>query len=171
MAAFTISMSGPFPSGFTSGIGGPNTGDHQGPHWYNQFGMDLGAVGGTVVRAAFEGHITKIEKRPPSSGKEYGAKIFMRSPNEMMGGFYTHIADVPDALDVDSTVRVGDTLGTVIDRAPAHLHLALVEIIGGGPGGTYKGVNLYSVFLDMAKDPSAVRSVTFNQDGSPPSVA
>ena len=172
MAAFTISMTGPFSSGFTSGLGGPNTGGHQPPNWYIQYGMDLGAVAGTVVRAAFDAHVTKFTPHTPSSdtSKVYGAQIFMRSPNDMMGGFYTHITDVPKELGVDSIVRIGDPLGTVVAREPAHLHLALVEIIGGGPGGTYTGVDLYSLFQDMAKDPSAVRSVTFNQDGSPPSV-
>ena len=173
MAAFTISMTGPFFSGFTSGFGGPKSGGHQGPHWYIQYGMDLGAVAGTEVCAAFEGHVTKFKKHTPSSdtSKVYGAQIFMRSPNEMMGGFYTHITNTPEDLDVGSTVRIGDTLGTVIGHKPAHLHLALVEIIGGGPGGKYIGVNLYSLFLEMAKDTSQVKSVTFNQDGSPPSAA
>jgi hypothetical protein len=89
----------------------------------------------------------------------------------MTGGFYTHITNTPEDLAVGSVVRIGDTLGRVIDRKPAHLHLALVEIIGGGPGGKYTGVNLYSLFLEMAKDTSQVKSVTFKQDGSPPSVA
>jgi len=57
----------------TSGIGGPKSGDHQEPHWYIQYGMDLGAVAGTVVRAAFEGHVTKFKKHTPSSATSAGA--------------------------------------------------------------------------------------------------
>ena len=134
--------------------------------------MDLGAVAGTVVRGAFDAHVTKFTPHTSSSDtkKVYGAQIFMRSPNDMMRGFYTHITGVPKELGVDSIVRIGDPLGTVVAREPMHLHLALVEIIAGGPGGTYVGVDPYSLFQDMAKDPSTVRSVTFNQDGSPPGV-
>jgi hypothetical protein len=51
-----------------------------------------------------------------------------------------------------------------------HLHLALVEIIGGAPNGRYVGVDLFSDFLAIANS-STVISVTFNQDGSRPTVA
>jgi murein DD-endopeptidase MepM/ murein hydrolase activator NlpD len=176
MAAFTINMSSPIPSsGFTIGRGGPNTGGHQKPHWYIQYGMDLGANAGTEVHAAFDAHVTRFTPHTPSgdTGKVYGAQLFMRSANDMMGGFYTHITDVPDGLSVGSQVSRGDLLGTVHSFAsiPPHLHLALVEIIGGAPNGRYMGVDLYSRFLDMAADKTAAaKSVTFNQDGSPPTV-
>jgi hypothetical protein len=39
---FTIKMSSPFRSGWRVGLGGPNSGGHQQPHWYIQYGMDLG---------------------------------------------------------------------------------------------------------------------------------
>ncbi len=173
MPAFTINMSSPLPSGFTSGLGGPNTGGHLPPNWYIQYGMDLGASVGTEVRAAFDAHITKFNPHIPSrdTSKVYGAQLFMRSPNDMMGGFYTHITGVPDELGVDSPVTRGDLLGKVYSfgGTPAHLHLALVEIIGGGPGGQYTGVNLYQQFLDTANK-NTVFSVTFNQDGSLPIV-
>ena len=177
MAGFTINMSSPIPaSDFTIGRGGPNSGGHQPPHWYIQYGTDLGANVGTEVRAAFDAHITRSTPHTPSgdSGKVYGAQLFMRSPNDMMGGFYTHITDVPAELKVGSRISRGDLLGKVYSFAdiPPHLHLALVEIIGGAPAGRYMGVDLYSVFLDMAADKTgAAKSVTFNQDGSPPSVA
>jgi hypothetical protein len=173
MTAFAIDMSSPFPSGFTNGLGGPNTGGHHPPQWYIQFGMDLGAGMLTEVRAAFDARITKLNPHLPSKDttKVYGAQLFMRSANDMMGGFYTHITCVPLDLAPGSWVNRGDLLGMVhaIQGGPsAHLHLALVEIIGGAPSGTYKGVDLYSLFLRMANTTS-VTSVTFNQDGSPPS--
>lgn len=177
MAAFTINISSPIAAAdFTIGRGGPNSGGHQPPHWYIQYGMDLGADAGTEVHAAFDAHITRFTPHTPSSdtGKVYGAQLFMRSPNDMMGGFYTHITDVPSGLSVGSQVSRGDLLGKVYSFAgiPPHLHLALVEIIGGAPSGRYMGVDLYSLFLGMAGDKTgAARSVTFNQDGSPPTVA
>ena len=136
MAAFTINISSPIAAAdFTIGRGGPNSGGHQPPHWYIQYGMDLGADAGTEVHAAFDAHITRFTPHTPSSdtGKVYGAQLFMRSPNDMMGGFYTHITDVPSGLSVGSQVSRGDLLGKVYSFAgiPPHLHLALVEIIGG----------------------------------------
>jgi len=173
MAAFTISMSGPFPSGTTiTRLGGPNEGGHKG-EWYNRFGMDLGVSAGTEVRAAFEANVTAFHQHDPSkdSSKEYGAQIFMRSPNDMMGGFYTHISSVPAAISPGAYVNRGDLLGTVfvVTGGASHLHMALVEIIGGLPGGKYTGVNLYKEFLTNLG--GAVKSVTFNQDGTPPTVA
>jgi hypothetical protein len=69
-----------------------------------------------------------------------------------MRGFYTHITDVPAGLSVGSQISRGDLLGNVYSfrGIPPHLHLALVEIIGGAPNGRYMGVDLYSLFLDMA---------------------
>ncbi|MFB7335703.1 hypothetical protein ACFC00_29320 [Streptomyces adustus] len=173
MASFDIELSNPFPSGFTGGLGGPNQGGHQQPNWYIQFGMDLGADEGTQVFAPFDAHITKLAPHDPSADtpKVYGAQLFMRVPNEMMGGFCTHLTGVPSSLAVGSSISRGDFLGTVlkVDPTPPHLHLALVEIIGGVPGGTYQGVDLYKLFLDTANT-DTVTTVTFLQDGSPPSV-
>jgi murein DD-endopeptidase MepM/ murein hydrolase activator NlpD len=173
MAAFTIDILSPFPSGFTSGFGGPNEGGHIPPEWFIQFGMDLGADAGTEVHAAFDGHVTRFNPHDPSKDttKVYGAQLFMRSPNDMMGGFYTHITDVPAAVGmVGNDIKKGDLLGkvhTVAGGPAGHLHLALVEIIGGAPSGRYMGVDLYKLFLDMANT-NVSRSVTFNQNGSPP---
>jgi hypothetical protein len=87
------------------------------------------------------------------------------------GGFYTHITNVPPSLGVLSRVSRGDLLGTVhsVRGTPAHLHLALVEIIGALPGAQYTGVNLYQLFLDTTNTTNLIY-VTFNQDGSPPGV-
>jgi murein DD-endopeptidase MepM/ murein hydrolase activator NlpD len=173
-SSFTIDVSAPVDNqGFTQGLGGPNQGGHQGSNWYIQYGMDLGGTQGTPVYAAFDGHITKYQPHVPAqdSGRVYGAQIFMRSPNDMMGGFYTHLTDVPDGLGVGSSVARGEYLGTVhkFGGIPPHLHLALVEIIGGAPGGQYVGVDLYQFFLNLqTADPSAVVPVQFWQDGSPP---
>lgn len=173
MSQFTINVSNPFPSGSgrISGLGGPGQGGHVSADWYIQYGMDLGAAVGTTVYAAFDAHITKFFPHNPAtdSGKVYGAQLFMRSPNDCMGGFYTHITATPAGLGVGSVIRRGDPLGTVYAFAgiPPHLHLALVEIIGGAPNGQYQGVDLYQHFLDTA-DTDTVMSVTFMQDGSPP---
>jgi murein DD-endopeptidase MepM/ murein hydrolase activator NlpD len=172
MSAFAVDMSSPFLSGFTGGLGGPNEGGHQPPEWYIQFGMDLGADVGTEVRAAFDAHITRFNPHDPSKDttKVYGAQLFMRYPNDMMGGFYTHLSDVTTGLGVGSDVKRGDVLGKVYLAAGtqgAHLHLALVEIVGGAPGGRYMGVNLYEHFKAKANS-NTVSSITFKQDGSPP---
>jgi len=173
MAAFTIDMSSPIgPSDFTGESGGPNSGGHKGPDWFNQFGMDLNAPSGTQVFAAFDAHVTRFNPHDPSkdTDKVYGAQLFMRSPNDMMGGFYTHITAVPAAVGmVRADIKKGDLLGTVLPGSPSHLHLALVEIIGGAPGGRYVGVDICKHFLDMAKTGTA-KSFTFHQDGSPPTV-
>jgi hypothetical protein len=173
MAAFTIDMSSPFPSGFTRHHGGPRSGGHQGPSWYIEFGMDLGADAGTEVRAAFDAHITRFTPHVPANdtAKVFGAQLFMRSPNNMMGGFYTHVTDVPARIRIGAAIRRGDLLGKVHPgHGTPHLHMALVEIIGGAPNGRYVGVDLFSEFLAIANT-STVISVTFNQDGRPPTVA
>jgi murein DD-endopeptidase MepM/ murein hydrolase activator NlpD len=174
--SFDIDISAPIdPSGFSSDLlGGPNVGGHVGPHWYIQYGMDLAGAEGTPVYAAFDAHITKFHPDPlaAADSKVYGAQIFMRAPNDGMGGFYTHLGNVPEGLGVGSQVARGDLLGTVLAHGgiPPHLHLALVEIIGGLPGGEYRGVaNLYQFFLDLqVAEPGAVLPVTFLQDGTPP---
>jgi hypothetical protein len=136
--------------------------------------MDLGASVGTEVRAAFEAHITRFTPHIPSkdTSKQYGAQLFMRSPNDQMGAFYTHINFVRAGIRVGATVSRGDLLGKVyvVASGTPHLHMALVEIIGGAPGGRYLGVDLYTHFLSISNTTS-VKSVTFNQDGTPPTVA
>jgi len=173
MSAFTIDVSNPFAAGYTGALGGPGEGGHQSENWYIQYGMDLGAGPGTTVRAAFDAHITKYSPHDPAAdtAKVYGAQLFMRAPNDQMGGFVTHVTNVPPGLTVGSQVSRGDVLGEVYEVAgtSSHLHLALVEIIGGAPGGQYQGVDLYGMFLDTANS-ETVTPVTFHQDGSPPSL-
>lgn len=172
MSEFQIEISSPFPEGFTNGYGGPNVGGHQPPTWYIQYGMDLGADAGTEVRAAFSGHITRFNPHDPfqDTAKVYGAQIFMRAPNDLMGAFYTHITDVPAGLAAGSMVERGDLLGYVLEMPPTapHLHCALVEIVGGPAAGQYQGVDLYDLFLRLANTQD-VATVTFFQDlGVPP---
>ena len=176
MDSFDIDISAPVdPSGFGSAwLGGPNEGGHVGPDWYIRCGMDLAGTEGTPVYAAFDAHITRFQpdQPVPADSKVYGAQIFMRAPNDGMGAFYTHLTDVPAELGIGSKVTRGDLLGTVLAHGgiTPHLHLALVEIIGGLPGGEYRGVeNLYEFFRDLhAADPGTVVPVTFMQDGTPP---
>ncbi|MEV6395469.1 peptidoglycan DD-metalloendopeptidase family protein [Streptomyces sp. NPDC051907] len=172
MAAFTIDMSSPLrASAFTSDLGGPGGGTHGPGEWYNHFGMDLGAPAGSEVRAAFDGHITRLNPHIPSTDTSgsYGAEVFVRAHNDRMGGFYTHITNVPSALAIGSTVSRGDRLGDVMafPGVPTHVHWALVEIIGGLPGGTYKGVNLHGSFVAATRSDSTL-AVTFHQNGSAP---
>lgn len=170
MSAFDMDMNNPFPTGNTRSYGGPNQGGHVPPNWYIQYGMDLGAVGGTEIVAAFDGHVTKLDTTNVdlSGGKVYGAQLFMRSDNDGMGAFYTHFKALPDGLQPGSQIARGDALGQVIDvPGSTHLHLALVEIING----EYHGVDLYNQFLSTAGT-SDVFTVTFPQDGvTPPSVS
>ncbi|MGW4230423.1 peptidoglycan-binding protein [Streptomyces sp. NPDC004980] len=171
MSAFDIELSGPIASGFTGGLGGPGQGGHQPPEWYIQYGMDLGATEGSEIRAAFDGRITKYSPHDPAAdnGKVYGAQFFVRSRNDMMGAFYTHMQDVPPELGAQADISRGDRLGSVLSFGgiPPHLHMALVEIIGGAPDGRYQGVDLYQLFL-RCPTPESVTTVTFTQDGSPP---
>ncbi len=90
----------------------------------------------------------------------------MRSHNDGMGGFYTHLRDVPEGIVPGAQISRGDFLGAVVaSPAAPHLHLALVEI----SGGTYTGVNLYQWFIATANS-AAVGVVRFFQDGSPPQI-
>ena len=120
MTALTSDMSSPLPSGFTSGLGGPNTGGHSPPDWFVQLWNGLRRQ---------RGYGSPCCLRCPH-------KLFMRSPNDKMGGFYTHITDVPAGLGVGSPVSRGDLLGKVHSVADtgAHLHLALARPEDGTPG-------------------------------------
>jgi murein DD-endopeptidase MepM/ murein hydrolase activator NlpD len=173
MPPFTIDMSNPFSSGFTRDHGGPHSGGHRSTDWYIEFGMDLGAPRGTDVRAAFDAHITRFAAHVPSrdTAKVFGAQLFMRSPNDKMGAFYTHLTDVPGGIAAGTKIRRGDVLGKVHHgHGTPHLHLALVEIIGGAPAGRYVGVDLFRHFVSTANS-TAVSHVTFHQSGSPPTVS
>lgn len=171
---FTIDVSAPVdPSGFTQGHGGPGQGGHVGSNWYIRYGMDIGGKRGTPVYASFDGHVTKFKPHDPAQDtqKVYGAEIFMRAGNDMMGAFYTHLTDVSSSVFAGAQISRGDFLGTVHERAGVspHLHMAVVEIIGGAPHGQYQGVDLYQFFLDLeTSSPDTVVPVRFWQDGSPP---
>lgn len=166
---FRLEMSSPFRSGWNGGIGGPNDGGHKPPLWYIQYGMDLGVAAGTELYAAFDGTITRFNPDTPSGNpKVYGHQLFVRYDNDRMGGFYTHFNDSgPDIRPGQPIVR-GQRLGKIMRD---HLHLALVEIIGGAPGGRYVGIDLYRHFLGLADLRDTSIAVTFNEDGTPPDVA
>jgi hypothetical protein len=177
--SFTMEISHPIPDGFTGGLGGPFIGTHApADHWYIHFGNDLGALGGTDIVAAFDAHITKAIPHNPAADtpKVYGAQLFMRSPNDMMGAFFTHMTDIAPGIVAGASVSRGQRLGSVLEfpGTAAHLHLALVEILGGVPAGgvapeaNYRGFSLYDQFTMMGG--GAVLSVTFTQDGNPPTV-
>jgi Peptidase family M23 len=165
--AFTIDMFSPFISGWTGGLGGPNSGGHTGSNWFIKYGMDLGVKAGTFVYAAFAGHVTKFQPHVPAkdTSKVYGAQLFMRSDNDMMGAFYTHFTGA--SLKVSQRIEMGDYLGATLRD---HLHIALVEIIGGAPNGRYMGIDIYRDFVAL-RDSDKIIKVTFHQNGSPPTVS
>jgi murein DD-endopeptidase MepM/ murein hydrolase activator NlpD len=172
MASFTIDMSSPMPSGCTGTNGGPHSGGHKDPdptHWYNTFGMDFSATVGTQVFAAFDAHVTRFNPHDKSkdTAKSYGAQIFARSPNDLMGVFYQHITNVPASIIAGASFSRGDLLGEVYiipgSGMPPHLHWALVEIVGT----RHVGVDLFSKMFDM-RNTSTITTVTFYQDGTPP---
>jgi hypothetical protein len=85
-------------------------------------------------------------------------------PNE--GG---HSGEWHDRFGMDFAASVGPEVHAG-SRGGAHLHWALVEIIGGAPGGRYVGINPYKDFQKVSNTTS-VLSVTFKQNGTPPKVA
>jgi hypothetical protein len=66
---------------------------------------------------------------------------------------------------------VGAYLGLIYQFAgiSPHVHLALVEIIGGAPAGQYTDVDLYDFFRGLQTDhPDLYVAVDFWQDTRPP---
>lgn len=127
-----------------------------------------------AVCAAFDAYVTRYNPHNPATDTPhvFGAQIFMRSANDKMGGFYTHITNVPAAITTGATVSRGDLLGVIYTNGftSSHLHVAVVEIIGGAPGGRYMGVsNLYTSLQNMSNT-GIVKFVTFQEDGSQPDV-
>ena len=174
MDAFDIEMAAPVDqSRFREGLRGPNQGSHVGPNWYIQYGMDLGA---------------EKERRsmPPSTPTSPGSSNTTRQPT--LARFMVRTSSCGQRMTAwapstrtSRTHRpssasdprlLGATCSGAVASAggiPPHLHVALVEIVGGLPDGQYHGEDLYWFFLDLeATDPGTVVPVTFLQDGSPP---
>jgi murein DD-endopeptidase MepM/ murein hydrolase activator NlpD len=174
LGEFTLDMSSPIQAVAVTHADGPGGGGHTGPDWFIAAGMDFHAVAGTPVLAAFDGHITRFQphQKATDSAKVFGAQIFVRGHQNGMGGFYTHITDVPKRLGIGAHVRRGEPLGVVYTNGQtgAHLHWALVEIIGGLPGGRYVGVNLHEHFKRLSGS-SATTRIRFPQNGSRPGPA
>jgi murein DD-endopeptidase MepM/ murein hydrolase activator NlpD len=169
------------PQCCTGDLGGPDVGGHHGStEWYIKFGMDLAAQMSTEVSAVVDGHVTVFHphKRSADTSKVFGAQVFIRSKaaatgrdfsDDKLSSFYTHITDVPASLHVGSFVRKGDRPGKLFHAGATHLQLALVEIIGGAPGGRYKGINIFKDIRNMAMAPTAkTLSAMFKQSDSPP---
>jgi len=178
-------MSSPFPTGACTGdFGGPDSGGHHGStEWYIKYGMDLAAPIDTDVFSAFDGHVTVFHPHNLSkdTSKVFGAQIFIRSraaptgrdfSDDKLGVFYTHVTDVPAAIRVGAFVSRGDRLGKLFHPGSTHLHMALVEVVGGAPGGRYQGVNIFSDIrgMAMASTPRTL-SATFQQSHAPPTVS
>jgi hypothetical protein len=160
-----LDISSPLKSGFTRHHGGPGAGGHGGDLWQVAFGMDLGAPAGTSMYAAFDGKITgwfmdRIDEKGPP---RYGAQVTVTSADGQVAAFYTHFRDLPSWMKLGAQVDRGDYLGDISpSTGPPHLHLALAENVGG----TFKGVNLFDLFLTMVNT-DLVTSVTFSGDGKP----
>jgi murein DD-endopeptidase MepM/ murein hydrolase activator NlpD len=164
-AEFDLEMCNPLPSGCTGNYGGPGMGGHSSADWFIGFGMDLAADAGTEVQAAFDGYVSKIDRTKSESQTppEYGVQIFVRDHGDRMGGFYTHLREVPDNIQVGSHIVTEQFLGTVCPSkgVKPHLHFAVMEIIGG----TRRGVNLNTFFMTTTKNSSELKTVTFFRDG------
>jgi murein DD-endopeptidase MepM/ murein hydrolase activator NlpD len=171
MASFNFKIGSPVRGSFKGSNGGPNSGGHQPPDWFIQYGNDLTVATGTKIVAAFSGYVRKFEQHVSSKDTEkvYGAQLFMRSNNNKLGVFYTHFTRCP-GFNVNQRINRGDVLGYSLRD---HLHFAMVEIIGGRPGdmptSSYMGVDLHQKFLDL-RDSENVMSVKFSQDRKQPTV-
>ncbi|GAB2816966.1 hypothetical protein GCM10022221_13550 [Actinocorallia aurea] len=173
MGPFELELSSPFFSGGGVFHGGPHEGGHQPPNWFVEFGMDLGAPGGTEVRAAFDGKITKVDLSTIDSTTPpfFGAQVFVRAATDELdpdapggvGAFYTHFKDLTEHVVPGGMISRGELMGVVVAAQPPHLHLALAE----RRNGDNFGVDLYEFFrtnINVAEP----TSVKFFQDGSPP---
>ena len=170
MSAFDLTLANPIRTGGrTRNYGGPGVGGHSfDREWYEAYGMDLGAPGGTPVHAAFDGHVTRLNlgNIDKTAGKQFGAELFVRSHNDLMGAFYTHFRELPAELTAGANVTRGQYLGTLVPVADSpHVHFALVEIVGGA----YRGVDLYSWF-DRTVGSEEECVVKFHQNGSQPTI-
>lgn len=168
MAAFDLEMASPVTSGYVGDAGGPKVGGHRpGSGWAIEFGMDLKAPPTTQVFIPFDGHITSLipHDKKKDSSTIYGAQITMRSANDLMGAYFTHITAIPAEIRPGMTVSRGDKLGQILPGAPTHLHVALCEIRGGGRFG----VDIFKAITKISGT-SDVIIVTFPQDGTPPTV-
>jgi hypothetical protein len=163
-----IDISSPLKEGFTRHYGGPGAGGHGGDMWQVAFGMDLGAPPGTPLHAAFDGTITgwymgRIDEKGPP---RYGAQVTVTSSDGRLAAFYTHFRDLPGWMKPGAKVDRGDYLGDISPTTGApHLHLALAENVGG----TFKGLNLFDLFLSLMNT-EQVASVTLFGDGRKPDV-
>lgn len=175
MASFNLNIGSPLRGSFSGSAGGPGSGGHQPPDWFIQYGNDLNAEPKTKIVAAFSGYVRKFEPHVQSKDTEkvYGAQLFMRSNNDKVGVFYTHFTGGP-SFSVGQRINRGDLLGYLYKKDSTHLHIALVEIIGGRQGdippSSYMGINLHQKLLDL-RDSEKVMSVKFTQNRKQPTVS
>lgn len=174
MALFDLEMVNPIESGGGLFHGGPGDRGHGGSNWFNAFGMDLGAPGGTEVRSVFDGKITKLDTTHIAkvSGSEFGAQIFVRAEKAGVlnsddpggvGAFYTHLTSLTPGVATGAHITRGQVIGHISAASPPHLHLALAE----RRGGTNFGVNLYALF-QLTINTTRETTVRFFQNGDPP---
>jgi hypothetical protein len=155
-------------SGFTRHHGGPGAGGHGGDLWQVAFGMDLGALAGTSLYAAFDGKITSwfMDRIDETGPPRYGAQVTVTSHDGRLAAFYTHFRELPGWMKHGATVDRGDYIGDISpSTGPPHLHLALAENVRG----SFQGLNLFDLFLSLMNRES-VASVTFFGDGRAPDV-
>ena len=159
--------------GFTAGLGGPNQGGHVGPNWYIQYGMDIGGARGHArIRGVRRPH-HEVPTAQPGGRQRQGVwrADLHAAPNDMMGGFYTHITDVPDWIGVGSTVARGDFLGRVhqVRRDSAASASGAGRDYRWRTGRAVSRRRSLPVLPGLAVvRPGDVVAVQFWQDGSPP---
>ena len=160
---FDLVMTSPLRKGWTKGLGGLGQGDHSSADWFIGFGMDLGCPKGTEVHAAFDGYVMNFNPHIPAkdSARVYGAQIWIYTPNDKVGAFYTHLTDC--RLAVRQQISRGQLLGTIMAD---HIHFALNEVVAG----KHVGVNLYQKFLTL-EDTDRQITATFKQDGTAPTAS
>ena len=182
----TVIFSNPIRSAQTGDAGGPCGSGHQscpsppGPPWPTNSpvyqwviacGMDLSAPGGTEVVSAFDGYLSDQTKDEKLNDHVYGLQISVRSNNGLLGGWYTHLEDVPKKLlgtaAINTPVSKGERLGSIIDKGgSSHVHFA--------PGQRVNGTHrcLPELFEKLRSGPPLTDAkVTFYADGSAPTIS
>ena len=172
MSTFTLDISSPLPAGYTGPLGGPGDGGHHGP-WFNASGNDLGAPAGTLVHAAFDGVVSKVDTTGvgATQGKVYGVGLFVRASGPGLdpasgsgvGGFYTHFELAPGLVVAGGApITRGQLLGHIVAVAgiSSHIHFAL----GVRTNEVYSGANIYTGLQELSNT-SEVRSFTLSDSG------
>lgn len=105
--------------------------------------IDILAPKGTPVLAVSDGEVVRIH-----TNRLGGKVLYLRSPDGAYEFYYAHLDAYESGLEVGTTVRQGDVLGTVGNTGnarttPPHLHFQVLRQSGRGRGTP---VNPYRLF-------------------------